>query len=585
MILLSGDLFHEAKPSAHCLLQCMKLIRKYTFGDKPIGVQFLSENEFHESIINKVNYEDPNINVSIPVFSIHGNHDDPTGYKHVSSLDLLSCNGLVNYFGKSPSLTKVTIEPLLMRKGETKVALYGLSHIKDERLARLFADKAVTMVTDETQEEWFNILSLHQNRANRGLKKYVPEEVLPSFLDLIIWGHEHECRIEPEFNSLHSFYVTQPGSSVATSLAQGESIEKKVAILKIHRKEFKIQPITLKTVRPFIFSDLNLHDIENEIDIKGPDAHQNVQEYIKSKIEYLIVDSKSQLSGHPKQPTLPLIRLRVTYFDERQVFNTIRFGQQFMEEVANPTDMVILKKFKTKHENLVKTDLDRNIFDEVANAELQNTQTRVEDIVERYYLEMGDKKEVIGLSIKAMGEAVAQLIEKDDDCAIYELIDHQEKALMTHLKKTYPPEEEIEDCIRLFSENMKQAEDEAIDMLKKRLKISKAPKRNVDAMASSEEEKEEEPADKNIKPSRGRGSRGGKIAATTRNTVSSKGQLDISISSTASTTSRGRGRGSRGGRTSSKTTLASQQQTITNAFKTSSSSRKKNIVYDVSDSD
>jgi len=26
-----------------------------------------------------VNYEDPDINISIPVFSIHGNHDDPTG--------------------------------------------------------------------------------------------------------------------------------------------------------------------------------------------------------------------------------------------------------------------------------------------------------------------------------------------------------------------------------------------------------------------------------------------------------------------------------------------------------------------------
>lgn len=26
-----------------------------------------------------VNYQDENLNISIPVFSIHGNHDDPTG--------------------------------------------------------------------------------------------------------------------------------------------------------------------------------------------------------------------------------------------------------------------------------------------------------------------------------------------------------------------------------------------------------------------------------------------------------------------------------------------------------------------------
>lgn len=32
-----------------------------------------------------VNYEDPNLNVGIPVFSIHGNHDDPQGTGPVRS--------------------------------------------------------------------------------------------------------------------------------------------------------------------------------------------------------------------------------------------------------------------------------------------------------------------------------------------------------------------------------------------------------------------------------------------------------------------------------------------------------------------
>lgn len=36
-----------------------------------------------------VNYEDPNYNVSIPVFSIHGNHDDPAGVRRLI-LKLLS---------------------------------------------------------------------------------------------------------------------------------------------------------------------------------------------------------------------------------------------------------------------------------------------------------------------------------------------------------------------------------------------------------------------------------------------------------------------------------------------------------------
>ena len=35
---------------------------------------------------NHVNYEDPDINVAIPVFSIHGNHDDPSGVRSFKSL-------------------------------------------------------------------------------------------------------------------------------------------------------------------------------------------------------------------------------------------------------------------------------------------------------------------------------------------------------------------------------------------------------------------------------------------------------------------------------------------------------------------
>jgi double-strand break repair protein MRE11 len=36
-----------------------------------------------------VNYEDPNFNVALPIFSIHGNHDDPSGAGAYSTMDLL----------------------------------------------------------------------------------------------------------------------------------------------------------------------------------------------------------------------------------------------------------------------------------------------------------------------------------------------------------------------------------------------------------------------------------------------------------------------------------------------------------------
>lgn len=40
------------------------------------------------------------MNVALPVFSIHGNHDDPCGLGSHSCMDLLHESRLVNYFGK-----------------------------------------------------------------------------------------------------------------------------------------------------------------------------------------------------------------------------------------------------------------------------------------------------------------------------------------------------------------------------------------------------------------------------------------------------------------------------------------------------
>lgn len=179
---------------------------------------------------------------------------------------MLSTTGLVNYFGKWTDLTHIDIKPILMRKGETQLALYGLSYIHDNRLARLFLDsKVILEKPDEKTGVWFNIMVLHQNRADRGPKNFLPEEILPGFLDLVIWGHEHDCRIWPEENAVKEFYVTQPGSSVATSLSEGESIEKHIGLLLVHKNEFKLEPIKLQTVRPFIFESVNLGDLEEEL--------------------------------------------------------------------------------------------------------------------------------------------------------------------------------------------------------------------------------------------------------------------------------------------------------------------------------
>ena len=62
----------------------------------------------------------PNLNVGLPIFTIHGNHDDPSGSDNLSAVDILSSCKLVNYFGKhmlsGASGQRLTISPILLQK-------------------------------------------------------------------------------------------------------------------------------------------------------------------------------------------------------------------------------------------------------------------------------------------------------------------------------------------------------------------------------------------------------------------------------------------------------------------------------------
>ncbi len=84
---------------------------------------------------------------------------------HLAALDLLQAAGLVNYYGRTPESDNIQIKPVLMQKGTTKLALYGMSNVRDERLFRTFRDGKVKFFQPGTQkEDWFNLMSVHQNQ-------------------------------------------------------------------------------------------------------------------------------------------------------------------------------------------------------------------------------------------------------------------------------------------------------------------------------------------------------------------------------------------------------------------------------------
>ena len=83
--------------------------------------------------------------IDLPVFSIHGNHDDPTreggGTEPLAALDLLAASNLVNYFGRQDQVDKVEVAPVLFQKGSSHVALYGMGSLCDERVEPYAARK------------------------------------------------------------------------------------------------------------------------------------------------------------------------------------------------------------------------------------------------------------------------------------------------------------------------------------------------------------------------------------------------------------------------------------------------------------
>ncbi|KAA3670742.1 double-strand break repair protein MRE11 [Paragonimus westermani] len=244
-IFFGGDIFHESRPSMKTTHEAIRLLREYCLGEKPVAFEMLSDSSvtFANTAFPVANYLDRNINIGIPVFAIHGNHDDPSGPGGICAVDLLHSAGLVNLLGKTSSVERLFISPLLLRKGSTRLALYALGAIREERAHRLFLNNMVTFyrpTTDNVDDDWFSLCAVHQNRSRHGPTNYLPEQFLPDFLDLVLWGHEHECRVEPEWNSSRNFYVVQPGSSVATTLSEGEAREKAVALLDVRGKEFKV---------------------------------------------------------------------------------------------------------------------------------------------------------------------------------------------------------------------------------------------------------------------------------------------------------------------------------------------------------
>lgn len=240
-------------------------------------------------------------------------------------------------------------------------------------------------------------------------------------MDLILWGHEHDCRIDPEPVTGKGYYISQPGSSVATSLSRGESEPKHVGLLKIQGKQFQMEKLRLRSVRPFVIDDVNLEEVTEIEEIALEDKIQ-VNKYLKKRVHELIAKANEEwdelYADEDNKPArkLPLIRLRVEY-TTHEIGNPQRFGQDFAKLVANPRDIVQFVKKKTISRNK-KVTIDQpegvNVGDFDDELPERIEKVKVETLV-RQYLEA---QTLQILHENGIAHAINAFVDKDDRHAI-----------------------------------------------------------------------------------------------------------------------------------------------------------------------
>mmetsp|Transcript_10456 Transcript_10456/g.21453 ORF Transcript_10456/g.21453 Transcript_10456/m.21453 type:complete len:890 (-) Transcript_10456:291-2960(-) len=497
MVLLSGDLFHDNKPSRRTLHKTMEILRRYCMGSESVGFHIVSDQKdcLRSVVSGRANYEDEFYSVDLPVFAIHGNHDDPTrdgGTEMLSAIDLLAVSNLLNYFGRHDQVDNVQVSPVLLQKGTTKVALYGMGSMRDERLNRMWQGKKVRFLRPDSngvnggddgecdnENGWFNIFTLHQNRdLGRGAKNCVHESMIPEWMDLVVWGHEHECLITPSESLVGTFRITQPGSSVATSLTMGEAKRKQIGILDVRGSQFRLKPVPLGSVRSFAIGEVNLGEIARNsgggvLDAEDPKVEERMSDVLAQEVEALIEKARDegnflredaeaaaraaltledefdpdrrQRKYTLQNPDQVLVRLKV----EHSGFTTLnnqRFGSRFVGEVANPSDILLFHRRRkaesaadgkggTKKSRAAAADLIGPIEPE----DLEDI--NVEDLVNDNLASTDKKMEL--LNERQMALALDEFVNKEQRQAIsdstHDILKKSQKQLKSRGKKDGQP--------------------------------------------------------------------------------------------------------------------------------------------------
>ncbi|CAG2164971.1 unnamed protein product [Oppiella nova] len=280
----------------------------------------------------------------------------------------------------------------------------------------------------------------------------------------------------------------------------------------------------------------------------------------------MIQKARLEHTGDPRQPRLPLIRLRLEFTDESHQFHSAQFGAQYNGRVANPSEVIHYVKRKDNRIYEDEGNIDLNEMRALLDDEVLGERVNITNIIKEYFDKIEDQKLKLGLlSENALTLAVIELVEKDSTEAIADVYEAQKESMkrcllaledlqvddikneIRRIKNENPFGSDSQDLDRILAEsrtrNRSAVKTEPIDE-------DNGNQSDIEFMGGSngmngsdaEEEESRQTATRGRGRGRGRGSRGRGRATVKRSPeskyrASTQQTLDVMGASTASTSS------------------------------------------------
>ncbi len=135
-----------------------------------------------------------------------------------------------------------------------------------------------------------------------------------------------------------------------------------MAYFEIKDRKFRMKPVRYKSIRSFVYDEVNLRDY-SDLNPNDPKIEDKIRDKLTIKVNNMIrearVQDESEQNDELKHfkilnPEKVLVRLRVEY-DGFPAINHQRFGSQFVNSVANPSELLLLAK-KRKEQTKFEVD-------------------------------------------------------------------------------------------------------------------------------------------------------------------------------------------------------------------------------------